>query len=223
MIYLVAFFFLNSITHAAPPPYFIYETKSNRDTGAIDENDRALYDYGRRTDLTSGGTVDGALTISGSGNGITFPDGTTQTTAATASSLSYTSSATLLVPGNFTDTTLGVCHSGSTVSFSTGGCRVRVWFNGSIGAVGGTNKHVVGILVDGAFPAPLTTTMGISMGGNMLEDEFENYSFEFETAVLSAESHSFCLTRAVSTLTGGMCTTVTFRTACQFGAYEVCE
>src|SRR5688500_18509033 len=38
----------------------------------------------KRVDLTDDGTVAGSLSISGTGNGLTFPHGTTQTTPAAA-------------------------------------------------------------------------------------------------------------------------------------------
>ena len=62
---------LASPVQAAAPPYYLDESQDKRSVGGINENDRSLYDYSRRTDLTSGGTVSGNLTVSGSGNGIT--------------------------------------------------------------------------------------------------------------------------------------------------------
>lgn len=66
---------------AAEAPLYVQTTKTPQDAAALNEGLRALGDGQRRIDLTSGGTVAGTLTIDGTGNGITYPDGTSQTSA----------------------------------------------------------------------------------------------------------------------------------------------
>ena len=75
-------------------PNFLRKVTDERDVQGLMDNDRSLAASVKKVDLTAGGTVAGSLTvsgylavagdiiISGSGNGISFPDGTTQTTAA---------------------------------------------------------------------------------------------------------------------------------------------
>lgn len=141
MILLWLMLVLAPPARASEPPFYLRETAGRRDVGGINENDRALADSIRRSDLTNGGSVAGSLTLTGTGNGIVFPDGTTQTTAASAAGgapfgpTAVTSTVTLTNPAtgsytitastSFTSSTSNIFITG----FSTGmQCNIEVFY-----------------------------------------------------------------------------------------------
>lgn len=187
---------------ALEPPFYLRAASGERDVGGLNENDRALADSVRRTDLTNGGTVSGTLTISGTGNGITFPDGTTQTTAPTA--VSITAAQTSSVAFTATLDQRGgsaACFSGSSIAITmNGGVGFDVWLVGGGVNATATASTFCNVLQDGAFLGGKTQTSTTSLwyiapgiGGTY------NYSWRVTFPAASAGSHTYCLTCASGT------------------------
>lgn len=90
-------------------------------------------------------------------------------------------------------TAFGVCTT--TLTVTTTGNRVLVWFNGT-----GTTSSVTGstmglnVLQDGAFLTGFSSSVGMSAGTNATNLLNTNLSFSVLLPAPSAASHSYCLT-----------------------------
>lgn len=152
MILLWLMLVLAPPARASEPPFYLRETAGRRDVGGINENDRALADSIRRTDLTNGGSVAGSLTLTGTGNGIVFPDGTTQTTAVISTTVARSTCVYIAAGASFQSTTEDPNVALATATLTiTANSRIRMEGRGST-ASGGTGHN---FLINGAFFAYL--------------------------------------------------------------------
>lgn len=152
---------------AAEPPFQMMGVEGQRDIGGFNQNDRALSDAVRRTDLTNGGSVSGSLAVDGTltVDQITFPDGTSQTTAASAAA--SVSSRTCVDLTGFADDGyvntqyLGRAISGSTVSLTAS--SFTVIFEGSFcdnTNCANSSGEAITFIVDGGYP-PADSGLGL--------------------------------------------------------------
>ena len=196
LLALVAFAGLASATE---PIYYNRTVEDQRDVGSINENFRTSADAARRSDLTNGGTISGNLTISGSGTGITFADGSVQTVAAGVTN--WVSSATRINPLSIAATVCGVCQATVTFTSPTASDTYAAWLNAAIGA----SSALIGsacILLDGV---PITNGIGSSImfaanGPTSGVGAFTSYR-EIQATTVSAASHNWCISFFVNTAT----------------------
>lgn len=145
---------------AAEPPYFLQGTDSLRDVGGINENSRALSDSIRKTDLTNGGTVDGALVV----DAITFADGTSQTTSARNAVVSVASSVVTAAIEAPDSSTLALGVAGSTIAFTCSGTNpIQVNLTTVLSDTNNGQIVKIGLYMDGAvIDAVFTASVGCS-------------------------------------------------------------
>ena len=159
--------------------------------------------------------LNGRLDLEGTGAFIRFPDGTTQKTAPTAGAAAAVSSYTFMGTVSLTQTAFGACFAGSTVTLVTTGLPVTVSFSGAIN-YSSVNDAGLAILIDGAFPTPLSTTVGNYMTSFDNAGRCKGATFVFNAGALSAASHTFCLT--ANGTGGGQVDIVGRNTACTYGS-----
>lgn len=147
------------------------------------------------------GAGGGTTTIS---NGLTVSGGAGTTPVATFSPNLSSSTTSGTLSGTFTNTALGPCISGSTITLTlpTNVGKIMAVFNGSISNDGLNNVMVVGVLVDGAFVNGQTSTLGLVSAKEQVATDDNNMSFSAVVTGLSAATHNICLTARVSAGTG---------------------
>lgn len=153
------------------------------------------FSVGGATFAVAGGSITlGGLLNAGTA-GIKWADGSTSTTAAT-SPVGLTRSSTTINPmpnASFTNIALGPCHSGSTLTLTTNGGKVRISVAGS-GANSTLEMHI-GLLQDGAFVEGTNSTKPITSANCTGNGNPINMSFSWVTPTApSAGSHTWCLT-----------------------------
>lgn len=117
---------------------------------------------------------------------------------------------------------LGACVTGSTITLTSSGANVAVWFTGTWQ----TDSYYftrLGFLVDGQIPAGMTNDLGVVTGQPISLNNPTPISFYFATQV-TAGSHTYCLT-ASSKGTGPLldvpAPTNQITTLSQFGVMEL--
>jgi hypothetical protein len=111
------------------------------------------------------------------------------------------STQTVGISATWTATTFGTCIDGSTVSVITGNNKAVVSFSGYLRNTLGVYTYV-SYLIDGAFATNTSSTKGLAGTYDPTATAPESVSFSHITDTLSAGSHSFCITAAVSGGTG---------------------
>lgn len=105
------------------------------------------------------------------------------------------------IPGDGFDV-FQVCHS--TLSITTNGGKVAIWFSGGLGS--STNGASLGlnVLEDGEFISPYTKDIGIVQlfATSADNDVTQNASFHIVIRAPSAGSHNYCIAPRVSAGTG---------------------
>lgn len=109
---------------ATEVPSYLRETAGQKDVGGINENFRSLADTARKIDLTNGGSVDGTLTV----KSIAFPDGTSQTTAASGTTFGPTAYSNAM---DYSNVVHGVWSVVAYSSFTAAASVVYTNFNSS--------------------------------------------------------------------------------------------
>ena len=123
--------------------------------------------------------------------GVTFGDGTTQTTAASAAAV-LVSTCTRLLINQGTTSTAWVAVTGSTVTATFGAKRLLVIFSGQVGNSVGGNHGMVTVTMDGAYLNPIyTASFGCASHRNSSGGEnVAPFTCAILTDVVSAGSHS---------------------------------
>lgn len=198
---LLLFLLLAPFANSTETPFHPLEMVSPQDVGAVNENFRNTADSIRRADITSGGTVAGNLTLSGTGTLLTFPDGTTQTTAAVVAAAVVLSSRTFdLSDGNNNNRGFGPCITNSTTTITASGTykiEISIVANETDSS---TQEWWISFLQDGQWIAPFTSTLGC--GGTHNGGATFNISQVTCSVIVpapSAASHSYCLQIASQT------------------------
>jgi hypothetical protein len=190
-------------------------TVSNLQLDAIDLAVTALQS-GRPT-LTSTPTFKNTPNFNG---GIAFGDSSVQTTA-------YFSQISSSTQKDFAfssaQSSFSVC--GATLTVTTKGNPVAIWFSGQVGSSVNAKNCLVSVLQDGAYIAPWTSQKGMGTSMQSTSTGVGNastVSFYLKTPTApSAASHSFCLSVAQdgggqTCSVGGSSTSVA-----QFGVAEI--
>ncbi len=136
--------------------------------------------FGRTVALSTGGTTDN-LTLSSNGTVLFSPE-------------LHNSSHTLIPNASTTNTSLGSCVDGSTLTITTTGGNVEVTFTGARRRTtsGGLNLSV---LQDGQFPPGFDSTTGIARSFT-LNAYGSQVCFSYLFSAVGAGTHSYCLTFA---------------------------
>ena len=146
--------------------------------------------------LSSGMTLPQGAT----GVGIRWADGTTSTTAVTASAAASTVFQTSITVNNAaatTNTTFTTCYATGTLTFSGG--KAVVWYNGGTRNSGGVSTFcTLNVLLDGSYISPWTSTQGMSMGINTGSNTDHAHTLLRVFDAPSNGSHAYCLAMAVS-------------------------
>jgi len=133
---------------------------------SVNDNFREIADFSNalsvdvtNQDLTSGGTIQGLLTLGSDSTGIEFQDGTTQTTAAVGRA--HISTATRFSTSfTYNGATMRTETAVSTLTLTMTGGRALVSFDCTCSGGGANQERGTGFLVDGAFIDGETTTVG---------------------------------------------------------------
>lgn len=190
----------------------VVNAQAGQNTLPIEKLDKpgALQAFQKAFDETysvSGGTVAGTvyidshtvihgnLTLDTTGWALFFSDGSSQNTAYT-----HTSSSTVnaLPQQTWTATSGGPCINGSTLTITTlGNSRIRLEFVGVASNTGLQNTSI-SYLLDGAFESPFTASAVGWVFSEPAADNLFPVNAGFTTGLVSAASHSICLTTWVS-------------------------
>lgn len=143
-----------------------------------------------------------SLTVVGSGGLLVSVTGTSPAATFTPNLSSFTVSGAL--SGTFTNTTLGACISGSTITLNlpTNVGSVFVGFNGAISDGNLAANISVGILIDGGFANGETNAKGLTSVMQAVTTDNNNMSFSTILTGLAAGAHNVCLAPFVSAGTG---------------------
>lgn len=107
----------------------------------------------------------------------------------------------------------------TTVTITTNGNRVAVWFSGTAASSQVTLSTIgLNVLQDGAFITGYTSAKGFSAASPTINTQNANLGFYTVLAAPSAASHSYCLSAKVS---GGTFSFDTTDTQPQFGVKEI--
>lgn len=214
---------------SADPPFFVRDIDDARDVGAVNENFRAVADAARRAqdgvdtmkadlrddDNTWSGTNTLSSTLTVNGQAIFTSSLTVR--GLIFGNVSASTSTTGIPEATFTNTTFDRCVTGSTVTMTTTGRPVVVWFTGST-SINAAVTGAVSFMQDGAFVSPLSSSIGVLGVGTSVDTEV-NASFHFLVSSIAAGSHSWCL--AVKTPSGTLTVKNDTLRINQFGAYEM--
>ena len=148
------------------------------------------------TGATSGGTMTvPAATVSGLENGPAQLS--VIELASGGNGISVAASSFTNVPGgDFSNTTLGPCVTGSTVAINSGGGDLEISMVGSAHLQTATQEFAVGFLLDGAFVSPLSATRALQTHNSVSQSDSRNISFNFRVKGVAAGAHNACLTVA---------------------------
>jgi hypothetical protein len=117
-----------------------------------------------------------------------FPDGTSQTSAASVTSFS----STVAVTGTYSNSTWATCLA--TVTINSGSNKLKVSFNGSVYNASGNNSNVtiMGFLLDGAFFGGQSSSVGVSAQA-VVNGVTGNLSGSIMSASQSSGIHRACV------------------------------
>jgi len=205
--------FSHYMAHAAATevPFFFEKVETTEDFGAVNENFRAVADSVRRTDLTNGGTIEGGLTVTGANNnliinganaGITFPDNTTQTTAVTAFSHTFSS---FTITGDASDSNAGACVANSTITIACTSA-VMIYIQAQSYFTDGTIQAQLWVLEDGDYMGGADASNPLSAGTNSAGSIEQPVGFHVMGS--NSASTSYCLQFRESANAGGGATLV---------------
>ena len=112
-----------------------------------------------------------------------------------------TSSQTIIAPDTtFTNTTLGPCIAGTTITWTQGNNRALIYYSGSYISSANDQTHL-GFLIDGQFVGGQSATASLQHTQHASNIAMAG-TFHHVTSVLSAGEHKACLTGAVGSGTG---------------------
>lgn len=237
----VALIFLCGVSFAQDTPYYLRDTKSNQDLGALNQD---LRDLSMRpgskltqtvtpTSCPSGQTLAGATFQNGQTwggscqsfgvlSGTQTWTGTNTFTGTVTGTISSLAASTFTKEGlwstSWTNTTFSGDNCVSTVTITSYGNKIAVSFNGSVQSSGSGNVVVLNVLQDGSYVGPYTTTIGMNSCQTYTSNAPCPISFRVIISAPAAGSHSYCLSRRINANTGNFDTT--FSTP-QFGAEEI--
>lgn len=184
---------LTTFANGDDVPFYLQEVEGKKDIGAINENFRSTSDKIKKIDLTSGGTVAGNLTLSGSGNGIVFPDGTVQVSSpAASSSVSIISISTRSYSGDQSITATaspGNFVTSSTLTITGLSANSKVMICASIPTVAGVLRRVA---IDFSIDTDSQKLGGGTFGACVSDSDNEDVlSCCTTTNPLSSGNHTF--------------------------------
>jgi hypothetical protein len=179
---LLSLFLLSSIGHAADVPFYLRGLESERDVSGINENFRSVVG-----DLTKLRADLDAINVT-----------------STPSSVLASSSSMGAIPavGPLTNGTLSACVVGSTLTItnsSTNG-RIEYKFFGNLKTDSGGFSPFCSVLINGAFPANYSSTVGTHVQYQASVATFTDFKYDFISERLSGTTFSACLACA---MTGG--------------------
>lgn len=132
-----------------------------------------------------------------------FSESASSATLLSGSTLLFKSGANLIGSSNYATTTTGLSGTWtnttftspclSTVTITTSGNPVGVFFSGTLSDNGNGGNEFMNILQDGAFPLPYSSTLGTSAVDIANATAESTASFYVVLAAPSAGSHSYCL------------------------------
>lgn len=161
--------------------------------------------------LTGANTFTGATTFTGA---VTMTSSTTLNGVYSGGGIHSASSTTGGFGGTWTNTAYAACKT--TVTITTTGNPVMVWFAGGVANTNASAITGLNFLVDGAFVSPWSSSLGIAEPVIPGANQNAATSFSFLVGALSAASHSFCLAAHVNAGTGSFIGSVG-----QFGVMEI--
>ena len=129
-------------------------------------------------------------------SGIYFSDGTIQVTSAPVARVPIVFS-TSTPSGSGTNTVLGACVAGSTISLTLAGGGLACGYSGSISNTGGVGT-VWAILTNGVFPSGFTSTTGFVDHLNTLSANGTNVSSQWQSTGTYSGSMNVCMTVATN-------------------------
>ena len=205
MIFMLLSFFASTSWALVPVPI-----DSSSDTAAITANFMDLASEVKRNSLINGGTVNSTVTFNA---GIKFGDSTTQTTGYKAANSTFTTFQGVTT----TQGSMIVCQATVTLPGVTSGNRVMVNLTGTF-LNAQLEDQKFGIMVDGGFESPYSSTVPLFAGRSNLGDQPLGIHY-LTQSTLSAGTHNFCVAGARGTLgTLEICPSPSY---CQFSAVEV--
>ncbi len=166
----------------------------------------------------------GELSFKAGSGGVVFPDGSRQLSAfsgSTSGKVVLSSATADIDQVGFTNTVLGPCIVGSTLTTSeVGGGFTRLWYSGSLSA-DGTNRVGLGVLKNGAIVSSSGGAVPLAMNfPNIVEGNQERMAtFSFLLAS-TAGVNTYCLSGVVGA-SNGYTIGCKSRVACNFGVEEI--
>ncbi len=140
------------------------------------------------------------------------------------------SSFTMISGGDFFNTTLSSCVTGTSVTVMGHGKPMDISMVGIGAQQGVTSEWTVGFLFDGALQFGQTPTRGVLTNHTVSQSEAKNISFRFRIPAPSTGSHTACLAVASENYTlrvvgydQKLNYTGTFNSVAQFGITEVAD
>lgn len=198
--FLLTLVFSMSAQADAPVPYYPRSFDSNQSLGGINEN---LLDItGRNRDNLVPIVGDNscppgqALTGATQKNGYIFGGTCQGIVASSTSPINYSSLFSL--SGSTTDTTFGTCWVGSTVTITTLGGHIEVWFTGSFEKTIANQSVFTNFLQDGLYVSPMSASSPASADIPAAANAgVSGASFKYFLTVATG-THSYCLQTRVS-------------------------